>query len=661
MNQFLNSYDYVFCGTGTAAILLLLELEKNNLLANKTVLLIDPDTKERNDKTFCFWADVNEPIAKNLNHLISYSWNEVAISDKHVEKIWPYSYNHISSIELYKQLHRLKQTYDFHSHLACIDTLSKDELGLFVSIDQFNIRANIFFDSRTPLFKKPKNGEVQIYQSFIGWLIETETPLVNPSSFRFMDFQIDQQGSTQFMYVLPFSSNKALIEVTRFGAELIQQDSANDLLQDYILLHHGNFTILEKETGCIPMTNTSIEQSVLPGVIFLGARNYQIKPSTGYAFKNMYYHARSIVESIKNNALPDSLNNNRTDLNKSRFSFYDDLLLTILKDKPNQGKPIFTALFEKIETRKVLKFLDEQTSLKEEINIFKVLPLRPFIMSLLNKCTNHSCFRPFLITAITLLLIVFKNDYVAYTLFFIGLITVGIPHGALDHLIESGRFEMRKAPFFILKYLLLTAFMALFWYCFPQFSLLFFLIFSAWHFGQADGRNWHFGTLFSALWGFFVLYYLLSTHEEEANQIMLNLANISIPLGIPFWAILPWFIWAFIRRNLPFALTLIWLMLSCNLPLIVSFGLYFIGQHSFSGWNHLRTHLQLSHRQMWFYALPFHIGAWLILMVFIYLNANAQTFSGLNFWPLFFVFIACISFPHSIFMNAVYFNRNKVQ
>jgi lycopene beta-cyclase len=657
MNQVLNSYDYVFCGTGTAAILLLLELEKNNLLVNKTVLLIDPDKKERNDKTFCFWADDNEAIAINLNHLISYSWDEVTISDKQIEKIWPYRYNHISSIELYKQLHRLKQTYDFHSHLACIDTLSKDELGLFVNIDQFKIRANTIFDSRTPLFTKPQNGEVQIYQSFIGWLIETETPLENPSSFRFMDFQIAQQGSTQFMYVLPFTSNKALIEVTRFGAELIQQDSADDLLQHYIQSHYGNFTILEKETGCIPMTNTSIEQSVLPGVILLGARNYQIKPSTGYAFKNMYYHARSIVETIKNNATPDSLNKNRTDINKSRFSFYDDLLLTILKEKPNEGKPIFTALFEKIETQKVLRFLDEKTSLKEEINIFKVLPMKPFIVSLLSKFTNYSWFRPLLITAITLLLMVFQNDNLAYVLFFIGLITVGIPHGALDHLIESGRFEMRKTPFFILKYLFLTAFMALFWYYFPQFSLMFFLIFSAWHFGQADGRNWNFGTLFSILWGFFVLYYLLSTHEEEAKLIMLKLANVSIPFALPFWAILPWFVWAFYKRNLSFIITIIWLMLSCNLPLIVSFALYFIGQHSFSGWNHLRSHLQLSNWQMWMNALPFHLGAWLILMVFVYLNENTQTFLGLNFWPLFFVFIACISFPHSIFMNVVYLNR----
>ncbi len=660
MNQFLNTYDYIFCGTGTAAILVLLELERNHLLDNKSVLLIDPDSKEKNDKTFCFWAAVNEPIAVNLNQLISHSWDEVIISEKKVEKIWPYKYNHISSIALYKQLHRLKLKYNFHVHSFNVDTISTDESGVFVTVNELKVRADKVFDSRTPLFKQPSEGEVHISQSFIGWVVETETPIANASSFRFMDFQIPQQGSTQFVYVLPFSSNKALIEVTRFGSELIPEASANELLQNYLQEHYGNYKILEIERGCIPMTNTTINHSNLPGVILLGARNYQIKPSTGYAFKNMYYHARSVVEAIQNNASVYTLNKNKHDINKSRFSFYDDLLLDILKNKPNEGKHVFTSLLENIETRKILDFLDEKTSIKEEISIFKVLPMKPFLVSLLSKCKNYNWFRPFLIAVLTFVLLMFKNDELAKALFFIGLVTVGIPHGALDHLIETGKLETKKTPLFILKYLFLTASVALFWYYQPQLALLFFLVFSAWHFGQADGNSWNFGRVFSALWGLFVLFYLLSTHQEEANAIIQNLAKISIPFASPFWIILPWFTLAIFKRNVAFAITICWLMLSCKLPLIVSFGLYFIGQHSFSGWNHLRKHLQLSHVSMWLHALPFHIGAWVIFMVFIYLNSTANLFSDLRFWPLFFVFIAAISFPHTIYMNKIYFKRKQL-
>ena len=72
-------YDYIFSGVGTSASLLLLELNRRNLLSDLNILFIDPDNKIRNDKTFCFWAHDKEPIQEALSEIITHSWSTVAI------------------------------------------------------------------------------------------------------------------------------------------------------------------------------------------------------------------------------------------------------------------------------------------------------------------------------------------------------------------------------------------------------------------------------------------------------------------------------------------------------------------------------------------------------------------------------------------------------
>lgn len=78
-------------------------------------------------------------------------------------------------------------------------------------------------------------------------MIESESPGFNAEAFRFMDFDIVQQDSTQFVYVLPYSETRALIEVTRFGKEVITQEQAEEILSSYIQKHYGKFKKIDTE------------------------------------------------------------------------------------------------------------------------------------------------------------------------------------------------------------------------------------------------------------------------------------------------------------------------------------------------------------------------------------------------------------------------------
>jgi lycopene beta-cyclase len=652
-------YDYIFCGVGASASLLLLELNRNNLLDGSTVLLIDQGKKTKNDKTFCFWAEDKDPISSNLRELISHSWNSMTLSDSTEINLFPLKYNHISSIDLYLKIEELATQLNWQKLTTKINDISSDEISPYITIEGNLVRANRIFDSRSPVYLEPKNDEIHIFQSFVGWLIETKSEINQAHVIRFMDFRIDQQNQTQFVYVLPFSKNKLLVEITRFGLEIMKESEVDILLHQYIKSNFGDYTKLDLEIGCIPMSQREIQNDCHQGVVLLGARNYGIKPSTGYAFKNMYYHAKTIADSIKKNEDIIDLNKNHKQAFKNRFGFYDSLLLDILKNNPHEGKAIFIELFKKVETIKILKFLDEKTNIIDDISIFYKLNWSPFLKSLAKRVFKNQFIQPIFLCFLTIIFILLGNneslqETAGYWFIAIGLITIGIPHGAVDHLLETGKWEYKKSPVFIIKYLLLSFIVLALWYWIPALGLILFLIYSSWHFGQADAKVFGLSVTSSFLWGTSVLLYIVGTHQTETNQILAFMGGVLFPVAIPKWTISAWIIFALYKKNPSFIITICWLTLASFLPLIISFSLYFIGQHSYSSWLQLKSHLKMDNKKIWLNSLPFHGAAWLMLAI-LYLIAPENESSGIQKYAgQFFIFIACISFPHVIYMQTVY-------
>ena len=654
-------YDYIFSGVGTSASLLLLELHRRNLLSNLKVLIIDPDDKTKNDKTFCFWAHENESIYDALSEIITHSWNTIEIEHSDKRSINPLKYHHVSSLDLYSKVQELIKLYEWKRIIAPVEHISSDNLGPFLFVDDKQIRASKIFDSRTPKFEKAAPNEVHLFQSFIGWEIETLSDIENKEAVRLMDFNVEQSDFTQFMYLLPFSKNRFLVELTRFGSEILNESEACKLLKKYIGNDFGKYKILSTERGCIPMSNCKIAHEHHENVILLGARNYRIKPSTGYAFKNMFNHANEIAESIETNTAENTLRKQKSSLLYNRFAFYDALLLLILKNKPQTGKKIFSVLFKKADTSKVLEFLDEESKITDEISLFSKLPWTPFLWALYQKISKNNSFRPLVLLLFSILLSLFGHEsmlqsVLGYGFLLVGLIAVGIPHGAVDHLIEIGKWESRKVPMFIIKYLMLSALMGICWYFFADAALLIFILYSAWHFGQADGELWKFNRAISFLWGAFLLLYILGTHTVETNTILQSIGATEFLFSLPSWIVFPWLIWSLIQKKYAFTITLLWLSVSTQLPLLLAFGLYFIGQHSLTSWKHISTTLNQSNRNIWFHSLPFQIGAWLILIAFFYLwpTEGLYNFEMLDKFGIFFIFISCISFPHVITMNMLY-------
>jgi Brp/Blh family beta-carotene 15,15'-monooxygenase len=501
------------------------------------------------------------------------------------------------------------------------------------------------FDSRPPKYRETTPNEAYLHQSFLGWNITCCADVFDPDRFVMMDFSIEQHGATQFMYVLPFDRRNALVECTRFGVAPIVEADAEVQLKAYISNHYGNFCINEEERGSIPMCSAPI-YAVHEAVDWIptGSRAGNLKPSTGYSFMSSCRHAEAIAKK------------EQWESKSSRFSFYDRLLLKILEVRPQQGKRIFEQLFSSVPMPQVLRFLSEDVSLREEFGILSRLPKRLFIRAALRDMLvrlNLLNTIPWLLTGVLLLLQWLGFENIGLYLLLAGLLIVGLPHGAIDHLLEAGKLNTPIKPLFILRYLGVSALMGFIWFISPLAGLWLFLGYSAWHFGETEfrqqGRN---PGILSVLWGAAMLGVILCAHIPELNKV---LDEMGISPVDPSWQFLAWvFAAVYVITGWRKGLMGLYLIPALALPLLHAFGLYFIADHSVKSSAHLLRGFDAPPGKLFIKALPFTLGALLLCLFFF----QSEIWNTAGATGLFFIFLSCLSFPHVLAMNGFY-RRNS--
>ncbi|MFM7644122.1 MAG: hypothetical protein ACKO5N_04960, partial [Sphingomonadales bacterium] len=81
MSEPLSSFDYAFVGMGCANSLILMELHRLDMLANKRIVIYEPAQKIANDRTFCFWLEPEQLQLLQLDKLVSHRWFSVKVND----------------------------------------------------------------------------------------------------------------------------------------------------------------------------------------------------------------------------------------------------------------------------------------------------------------------------------------------------------------------------------------------------------------------------------------------------------------------------------------------------------------------------------------------------------------------------------------------------
>ncbi|MEM6628651.1 MAG: lycopene cyclase family protein [Bacteroidota bacterium] len=369
-------YDYILTGGGCAGLSLVYQL-LNSPLKDKRILLLDKSQKLSNDKTWCYWAE--KPYFPSISQS---SWeNLIFRSDSFSlnQSVAPLSYYCIHSLSFYQEMHALIASHE-NVEIKQATVLQLEDLsnGAMVHTTQGNFTGRWVFNS---IIGRPELTPKDIFlkQHFWGWKIKAQSPLFDPSSMTLMDFGVTQNTVSRFVYILPFSPDEALIEFTVFSQETLSDAIYQKGLMAYMEERYPGevFEILEHEKGVIPMTNYRFPRTPGKHILNLGTAGGFTKATTGYTFKRIQEDVKHIVDHLTHEGIP-----RHAPKSASRFAFYDDLLLYIIQEKGESIKPIFEKLFRKNRFQKILSFLDEESSLKEDLYLLGRLPWSPFLKAI---------------------------------------------------------------------------------------------------------------------------------------------------------------------------------------------------------------------------------------------------------------------------------------
>jgi Brp/Blh family beta-carotene 15,15'-monooxygenase len=195
------------------------------------------------------------------------------------------------------------------------------------------------------------------------------------------------------------------------------------------------------------------------------------------------------------------------------------------------------------------------------------------------------------------------------------------------------------------------------------------MIYSSFHFGESelvetDKKLDSFGAHFKAfIMGMSILFFIIFSHPEESLVIISNLfvfplsnsfhLNYSFIANIAaFFSFIYILLQTILSKRLSYLGLLFLLLLGVKAPLILAFGIYFVFQHSSNAWQHLKLGLHMNSLQMYKKSSFFTLGALLIFLIIAFYAKEFVSIEGL--WANFFIFIACISFPHFFLMHIFY-------
>ena len=244
-------------------------------------------------------------------------------------------------------------------------------------------------DSRPPVV--PIN---QMFQHFIGWEIKAPLGSFNSKNAILMDFRCDQSRGIHFIYILPFSSSKALIESTMFSPKRELDTFFETAIETYLAKHCGvcDFTIMRVEKGGIPLGRISSNKGLETG---FGGNGEAIRPSSGYAFAFIQKQILATIQHAKRGGLQGNPScplvvkrpHKLVDL------WMDEVFITVLRHRPEVAPELFLRMANALDGDEFSLFLSGEAGWLLRLKVVIAMPKFIFIKALVFLLTRQSAQR----------------------------------------------------------------------------------------------------------------------------------------------------------------------------------------------------------------------------------------------------------------------------
>jgi lycopene beta-cyclase len=365
-----NKYDYIIAGAGCAGYSLLYHLLQDPLLSKKKILVVDANFNKGNDRTWCFWEDQDGPFES----IVCKKWSNIEVLKGAMHRSLPtapFEYKMIQGIDFYQYISDFAKGFDNVEWVA-------SKISTIDSINAYSARVNWEGGAAIAdyVFSSINGERIQstLWQHFKGIVVEFDNTVFDDTVARLMDFNVPQMDATAFMYLLPLTDKKALVEYTLFSPSILESAQYDLVLNAYMEEHYKGQTyqIQHTEMGAIPMTSKKLTSND-GAVVSIGTMGDAVKASTGYAFQFIQQQTQQIVHQLKlNQALNPAVHH-------TRHQFYDAVLLYILENQKMAGDEIFARIFKKNTAATVFKFLSNTSTLLDDIKIMTSLPTQIFL------------------------------------------------------------------------------------------------------------------------------------------------------------------------------------------------------------------------------------------------------------------------------------------
>ena len=229
------------------------------------------------------------------------------------------------------------------------------------------------FTARHVIDTRPPKRVPDYGQFFLGREIRTERPVFDPGVVQLMQFRPARSAGVDFVYILPYARDLALVEVTSFAPRSPGRDIFDTWLTEEIdTLEAGHHEVLREEHGALPM-QVGFHDPAPDGCIRMGLGGGAARPSTGYAFARIQRQADLVTRALATGSdAPCTLD--------GPFSrFMDGVFLRVIQTMPDRGPALFESLFRNTASDRLEHFLSGSIHPVDRLSVMTSLPTVPFV------------------------------------------------------------------------------------------------------------------------------------------------------------------------------------------------------------------------------------------------------------------------------------------
>lgn len=362
-------FDFIIAGGGLQGCLLAYGICRQQPRAN--VLLVEKQPNLCGNHTWSFHrSDINASTWSWMEPLVDRYWQGYHVQLGGIRKEIPIGYGSIFAESLAAKIQQLRDvTAGFSIHQEFVTQLTPNR----VTLGSGEMAEGACVLDCRGLQRAESQHRNMGFQKFFGLEVELESDW-HDSMPCLMDDQVDQADGFRFMYTLPFSKRRVLVEDTRFSnTPDLQPMACQTLIHDYLQQRgHTQYQIIRHESGCLPMP---YQRHQPVGEMAVGYRGGFFHPATGYSIPMVADLADQIAGKPARQAPEVIQAFRRSRKFQTHFSLWLNRLLFHLV-KPSQRHTVFKRFYEHLPLSTIQRFYSCQFTATDAARMFLGRPPR---------------------------------------------------------------------------------------------------------------------------------------------------------------------------------------------------------------------------------------------------------------------------------------------